>query len=222
MTVTKSAADVVEAGDVLSIYEVGYSVMSVPSDTTIVLTTPYAGETNAAVPAGDVKLRNKCDGGECCSHEATCGSWPGVCPVGKQRREAHDMHVCKDNICNEAECCQTKCSDWPGVCPTGEYKSHEVKSCGDKHFTEPISVTNNDAIVTKAAADVVEAGDVLSIYDVDYSVMSITGPTTIVLTTPYFRETNAAVPALEVKLRNRCNADECCRAGAFCSEWSAP
>ena len=165
-----------------------------------------------------------CQDGAICSHWETpiCSSWNGACPAGKHKREAHDMHVCKDNICNEAECCQTKCSDWPGVCPTGEYKSHEVKSCGDKHFTEPISVTNNDAIVTKAAADVVEAGDVLSIYDVDYSVMSITGPTTIVLTTPYFRETIAAVPAWEVKLRNKCNADECCRAGAFCSEWSAP
>ena len=165
-----------------------------------------------------------CQDGAICSHWETpiCSSWNGACPAGKHKREAHDMHVCKDNICNEAECCLTKCSDWPGVCPTGEYKSHEVKSCGDKHFTEPISVTNNDAIVTKAAADVVEAGDVLSIYDVDYSVMSITGPTTIVLTTPYFRETNAAVPAWEVKLRNKCNADECCRAGAFCSEWSAP
>ena len=165
-----------------------------------------------------------CQDGAICSHWETpiCSSWNGACPAGKHKREAHDMHVCKDNICNEAECCQTKCSDWPGVCPTGEYKSHEVKSCGDKHFTEPISVTNNDAIVTKAAADVVEAGDVLSIYDVDYSVMSITGPTTIVLTTPYAGETIAAVPAWEVKLRNKCNADECCRAGAFCSEWSAP
>ena len=132
------------------------------------------------------------------------------------------MHVCKDNICNEAECCQTKCSDWPGVCPTGHSKFSFAHHCSDKHFLNPISVTNNDAIVTKAAADVVEAGDVLSIYDVDYSVMSITGPTTIVLTTPYFRETNAAVPAGDVKLRNKCDAGECCWGGAWCSSWIPP
>ena len=163
-----------------------------------------------------------CQDGAICSHWETpiCSSWNGACPAGKHKREAHDMHVCKDNICNEAECCLTECSDWPGVCPTGEYKNPLNHDCGDKHFT--VSVTNNDAIVTKAAADVVEAGDVLSIYDVDYSVMSITSPTTIVLTTPYAGETIAAVPAWEVKLRNKCNADECCRAGAFCSEWSAP
>ena len=123
------------------------------------------------------------------------------------------MHVCKDNICNEAECCRAGCSDWPGSCPDGQYNRAMPVHCGDKHFTEPISVTNHDATVTKAAADVVEAGDVLSIYDVDYIVMSITGPTTIVLTTPYATggETNANVPAWQVKLRNKCNKEQCCR-----------
>ena len=132
------------------------------------------------------------------------------------------MHHCKDNVCNEVECCQAKCSDWPGVCPAGQHKRAMPVHCGDKHFTQPVSVTNNDATVTKAAADVVEAGDVLSIYEVGYSVMSVPSDTTIVLTTPYAGETNANVPMGDVKVRNKCTAAECCSVGAFCSEWSAP
>tara|TARA_S200002703_G_scaffold160023_1_gene176144 strand:- start:3097 stop:3930 length:834 start_codon:yes stop_codon:yes gene_type:complete len=68
-------------------------------------------------------------------------------------------------------------------------------------FANTIAVTNDDATVTKNAADTVEVGDVLDILGVAYIVRTVTSTTSIELHTPYAGSTNAAVAAASVLRR---------------------
>jgi len=70
-----------------------------------------------------------------------------------------------------------------------------------KAFANTIAVTQNDATVTKNAADSVEVGDVLDILGVAYIVKTVTSTTSIELHKVYAGSTAAAVAAASVLRR---------------------
>ena len=70
-----------------------------------------------------------------------------------------------------------------------------------KAFANTIAVTQNDATVTKNAADSIEVGDVLDILGVAYIVKTVTSTTSIELHKVYAGSTNNAVSAASVLRR---------------------
>jgi len=70
-----------------------------------------------------------------------------------------------------------------------------------KAFANTIAVTQNDATVTKNAADSIEVGDVLDILGVAYIVKTVTSTTSIELHKVYAGSTNNSVSAASVLRR---------------------
>ena len=109
----------------------------------------YQGECPAGKqvrPENDMHdCGDRCDqADECCeTPPAICRNWkvnnasdgsvvPGTCPAGLTKRSDDDEHHCRDNICNEQECCKAYCSGYfandaynlQAGCPAGTFKRH--------------------------------------------------------------------------------------------------